>query len=163
MPIDLVRASVEEAAILTNLFQYYVYDLSDVVDTALGADGRFVLPSFEAYWSDPWRHPYLVRVDGTVAGFVLVHQRSRLTGDDKTWDIAEFFVMRKYRRHGVGTAVATRVFNSFRGKWEIRELKANAAAIAFWRSVIATYTKGDFTETLLDDERWRGPVQSFQN
>ena len=163
MQIDLALAPVQDAAVLANLFQYYVYDLSDVVDVDVAADGRFVLPSFDAYWSDPWRHPHLVRVDGTVAGFALVHQRSRLTGDAKTWDIAEFFVMRKYRRQGVGKAVATRVFDSFRGKWEVRERKANVAAIAFWRSVIAAYTKGAFTETVLDDERWRGPVQSFQN
>ena len=163
MQIDLVPASIHDAATLTNLFQYYVYDLSDVVDGDLGADGRFVVHAFDAYWSDGWRHPHLVRVDGKLAGFALVQQRSRITGDDRTWDVAEFFVMRKYRRQGVGSAVATRLFDAFRGSWEVRELKKNHAAIAFWRRVIAVYTKGDFEETLFDDDRWRGPVQSFRN
>jgi predicted acetyltransferase len=163
MQIDLLRAANHDAVSLANLFQYYVYDLSDVVETSLGADGRFHLPSLDAYWSDAWRHPHIVKVDGNLAGFALVQQRSRITGDDETWDIAEFFVMRKYRRHGVGRAVAGRVFDSFRGSWEVRERKTNLAAIAFWRRVIDAYTKGNFKETVLDDERWRGPVQSFRN
>jgi len=163
MQIDLVRASIHDAATLTNLFQYYVYDMSNLVDEELGADGRFVLRPLDAYWSDRWRHPHLVRVDGNLAGFALVQQRSRMTGDDRTWDVAEFFVMRKYRRHGVGSAIATRLFDAFRGPWEVRELEKNHAAIAFWRRVISVYTNGDFQETLVDDERWRGPVQSFRN
>jgi predicted acetyltransferase len=163
MQIDLQRALLGDKATLTNLLQYYVYDMSDFVDTEFGADGKFVVRPLDAYWTDGWRYPHLVRVDGKVAGFVLIQQRSRITGDEHTWDVAEFFVMRKYRRLGVGTTVATRVFDSFRGPWEVRELEANKPAIAFWRRVIATYTNGAFQETLLDDDRWHGPVQSFRN
>jgi predicted acetyltransferase len=163
MQIELQRALHHDAPILTNLFQYYVYDMSEIVDVDVGADGRFAPRPLDDYWSDAWRYPHIVRVDGNLAGFALVQQRSRITGDEHTWDVAEFFVMRKYRRHGVGSAVATRVFDAFRGYWEIRELKSNHAAIAFWRRVIAAYTKGNFTEAVLDDDRWHGPVQSFRN
>jgi predicted acetyltransferase len=163
MQIELVRAVPSDAGTLANLLQYYVYDLTEIVDSALGGDGRFVVPSLDAYWSDAWRHPHLVRVDGKLAGFALVQQRSRITGDETTWDVAEFFVMRRYRRQGVGTIVATRLFDSFRGRWEVRELKANLAATAFWRRVIGAYTNDTYEETLIDDERWHGPVQSFRN
>ena len=163
MQIELVRAMPDDAEALAHLLQYYVYDFTEFVDTPLGQDGRFVVPSLAAYWTDPWRHPFLVRVDGKLAGFALVHQRSHVTGDESTWDVAQFFVMRRYRRHGVGGTVATRVFDTFRGRWEVRELHANHAAIAFWRRVIDAYTSGDYEETIIDDERWRGPVQSFRN
>jgi len=163
MQIELVRAVPSDATTLANLLQYYVYDLTEVVDSALGGDGRFVVPSLDAYWTDGWRHPHLVRVAGKLAGFALVQQRSRITGDETTWDVAEFFVMRRYRRQGVGTIVATRLFDSFRGRWEVRELKANHAATAFWRRVVGAYTSGNYEETLIDDERWHGPVQSFRN
>jgi len=85
MQIDLAPASLDDAARLTNLFQFYVYDLSDIVGADCDADGRFALPSFDAYWSDAWRHPHLVRVDGKLAGFALVQGRSRITGDENTW------------------------------------------------------------------------------
>jgi predicted acetyltransferase len=163
MPIEMVRAVPNDATTLANLLQYYVYDLTEVVDSQLGADGRFVVPSVDAYWSDAWRHPHLVRVDGKLAGFALVQQRSRITGDQTTWDVAEFFVMRRYRRQGVGAIIATRIFETFRGRWEVRERTKNHAAIAFWRRVIGAYTDGNYEETLIDDERWNGPVQSFRN
>jgi predicted acetyltransferase len=163
MSIVLYPAAVADAATLARLFQYYVYDLSDVVNADLGADGRFALPALDAYWAETWRHPFLVRVDDQLAGFALVNQKSRITGDTTTWDIAEFFVMRRYRRRGVGTAIATQLFDSFRGPWEVRQLQANHAATSFWRRVIDEYTRGQFNEIALDDERWRGPVQSFRN
>ena len=102
-------------------------------------------------------------MDGKLAGFAIVHQRSRISGDTSTWDMAEFFVMRKYQRRGVGKAVATRLFEAYRGAWEVRQLAANHRAISFWRCVIAHYTRGAFTETVFDDERWRGPMQSFRS
>src|SRR5262245_43643077 len=98
MHIDLGRASNADAPILANLFQYYVHDMSEFVTMDLGPDGRYALAPLDAYWSESWRHPHLVRVDGNLAGFALVHQRSRITKDETTWDMAEFFVMRRFRR-----------------------------------------------------------------
>jgi predicted acetyltransferase len=76
-------------------------------------------------------------------------------------DVDNFFVLRKYRRKGVGAAAAMRTFDMFPRKWEVRELAKNAAAIAFWRRTVAEYTRGRYVEVTFDDERWRGPVQSF--
>lgn len=39
----------------------------------------------------------------------------------------------------------------------------NEAAQAFWKTVIASYTGGTFTETVLDNAEWRGPVLEFDN
>jgi predicted acetyltransferase len=77
--------------------------------------------------------------------------------------VAEFFVMRKYRRQGVGEQVATLIFDMFPGKWEIQETTKNLSAQAFWRKVIGRYTGGRFGEIFLNDDRWHGPVQSFDN
>lgn len=163
MNIELVRATKDSSSLLDNLIQYYVYDFSEVVGSDVADDGRFTLGPLDAYWEDSWRHPFLARVDGKYVGFALIHQRSRITANAGTWDVAEFFVMRKYRRRGVGAALASRVFDSCRGRWEVRQRPANNAATAFWRSVIAAYTKGRFEEAILDDERWGGPVQTFDN
>ncbi|HEX5401948.1 MAG TPA: hypothetical protein VFX16_06565 [Pseudonocardiaceae bacterium] len=49
-------------------------------------------------------HPVLIRASGKIAGFAIVDQVSRLTGDRDATDMAEFFVVRRWRRHGVGGA-----------------------------------------------------------
>jgi predicted acetyltransferase len=51
-------------------------------------------------------------------------------------DMSEFFVMRKYRRSGVGREAARRVFAMFPGIWQLRQVHGNDAATAFWRAVV---------------------------
>jgi predicted acetyltransferase len=75
-------------------------------------------------------------------------------------DVDEFFVLRKYRRQGIASKCATRAFDLFPRRWEVRQVVKNVAAIAFWRKTIASYTHGRFVEIMIDDERWRGPVQT---
>jgi predicted acetyltransferase len=50
--------------------------------------------------------------------------------------MSEFFVMRKYRRGGVGREAARLVFALFPGAWQVRQLHGNDAATAFWRAVV---------------------------
>ena len=90
-----------------------------------------------------------------------MEERSRLTGDLAVRDMAEFFVMRRFRRHGVGEQAAGWLFDRFPGPWEVRQKKENQPATAFWRRAIGRYTDGRFDEEELDDERWRGPPQRF--
>jgi predicted acetyltransferase len=70
--------------------------------------------------------------------------------------------MRKYRQQGVGKRVAFAILDRFPGAWEVRQTETNLPAQAFWRRVISEYTNGNYEETYLRDERWRGPIQSFR-
>ena len=162
MDVQITPASAAERDALTALVQLYAYDLSDLFSADVGDDGRYKTPPLDPYWSgDPRRHPFLIRVDGKLAGFALVHQQSRLTGDESVTDMAEFFVLRRFRRHGVGERAAAWLFDKFRGPWEVRQRSVNLPATAFWRRAIGRYSDGKFTEEQVDDERWRGPVQRF--
>ncbi len=161
METRVLAAERSDQEALRNLFQLYTYDFSEILPLDVEETGRFKEEPLEAYWSDAWRFPLLLRVDEHLAGFALVHHRSKLSTAENVWDMAEFFVLRKYRRAGVGTRAAHRIFATYAGEWEIRQRHANVAATAFWRRVISVYTGGSFREELLDDERWRGPVQRF--
>ena len=163
MNLQVTAAGPEEQARLTALFELYVYDFSETLGIDIGDDGRFRVPPLAAYWTDPRCHAFLIRVDERLAGFALVQARSRLSGDETVCDVAEFFVMRRYRRHGVGERVAGWLFDRFRGPWEVREKAENHAATAFWRRAIGRYTGGRFEEVVLDDQWWRGPVQRFDS
>jgi len=98
--ISLDPADAAEQPVLENLFQLYAYDWSELGWLDVGQSGRFADPSLAVYWQDDDRHPFLIRVDGRLAGFALIAARSRLTGAADVFDMAEFFVMRKYRRRG---------------------------------------------------------------
>jgi predicted acetyltransferase len=152
-----------ERAPLESLLQLYVYDLSALMALDVGEDGRFRTPPIDPWFGDPRCHPFVVRADGKLAGFALIQQRSRLTGDESITDMAEFFILRKFRGRKIGERVATLSFERFAGPWEVRQRSANQPATEFWRRVIGRYTGGRFSDELLDDERWRGPVQRFDS
>jgi predicted acetyltransferase len=161
--IALDPAATEERAVLDNLMQLYVYDWSEVLPLDVGDRGRFADYPLDPYFRDDWRHPFLVRVDGKLAGFALVSARSWLTGAAGVFDMAEFFVLRRYRRQGVGLAAACAAFDRFRGPWEVRQRDAATQATAFWRRAIAHYTGGRYQEVRWDDAAWTGPVQTFSS
>lgn len=154
--VELSPARPDEIAAL---FQLYAYDLSEVLAMDVEDDGRFRAYPLDHYWRDPRCHAFVIRAGGKLAGFALVQQRSRLSGDESVNDLAEFFVLRRWRKQGVGERAATWLFDCFRGRWEVRQKRENQPATAFWRRVIGRYT--NFDEEMLDDERWRGPVQRF--
>jgi predicted acetyltransferase len=164
MATTLHVAERSDSTLIENLMQFYLYDFSELLPgVRVGADGRFPPMSLSAYWQDAWRHPRLIRVDGQLAGFALVQRGGRISQDPDVWDVCEFFVMRQYRRQGVGADAALELFEQFRGRWEVRQIHANSAATYFWRAVIARHTDEQYSESTYDDERWRGPVQSFDN
>ena len=161
MQIELERALPARRDALRHLMQLYVYDFSETLGLELEEDGRFAAPALDAYWEDARRHPFFIRAGGRLAGFALVHRGSRLSGDADVWDMAEFFVLRRHRRAGVGLEAARQAFAAHRGTWEVRQRREATAATAFWRRAIGECTGGAFTEVDLDDARWRGPVQRF--
>lgn len=58
---------------------------------------------------------------------------------------------------------AFKVFDLFKGNWEIRQIKENILAQSFWRKIINEYTNDNFKETFLNNENWCGPIQVFKN
>jgi predicted acetyltransferase len=153
----------DERPVLENLVQLYCHDWSDLVPLEIGPDGRFHAIPLDPYWTDDWRHPLLVRLGETIAGFALIDEKSRLTGDPGVHVMAEFFVLRAHRRRGVGLAAAFAAFDRFKGPWEIRQREENPAATTFWRRAVGEYTRGNYREVRWEGPAWSGPVQTFES
>ncbi len=139
-PVELAPATLEQEPILANLLELYVHDFSEFVPLNLGDDGRFGYASLPLYWNEPDRHPFLVKVDRNLAGFALVKRGSEISGDHSVWDMAEFFILRGYRRRGLGSLAAEAVWKRFSGLWEVRVMHSNVAASLFWERAISDFT-----------------------
>ena len=156
-------AGPEEAPVLANLLELYAHDFSLIADLHLGQDGRYGYSRLAQYWTDPARLPFLVRVDDRPAGFALIAKGSEITGDPEVWDVAEFFVVRRHRRCGVGAAVAHALWRRHPGRWEVRVMENNPAAIAFWAAAVRDFTgrEPEPAAVSVGDRRWR--VFSFDS
>ncbi|HEX3772558.1 MAG TPA: GNAT family N-acetyltransferase [Polyangiaceae bacterium] len=161
--VVLVPVTEATRATLENLAQLYIHDWSAIVPLDVGEDGRFHQLDLTPYRDGNEHHALLVRVEDRPAGFALIHEASRLTGERGVFDMAEFFVLRRYRRQGVGLAAAFAAFDRFPGPWEIRQRDDNPDATAFWRRAVAQYTGGAYREARWESPAWTGPVQTFSS
>jgi predicted acetyltransferase len=146
--VALDRATRDEAGLLANLIELYVHDLSDVFpNIELGPDGRFGYAKLPLFWSEPERRfPFIIRCNGKVSGFVLATRGSPVSANPDVFDIAEFFVVRSWRRSGVGRSAAFLLWDQLRGAWTVRVAERNAAAGPFWADAIAKYSAGGASE-----------------
>jgi predicted acetyltransferase len=64
--------------------------------------------------------------------------------------MVDFFILKKYRRQGIGQYVAYSLFDQFPGEWQVSEIAHNLPAQAFWRKIISRYRNGDFREELTE-------------
>ena len=128
---------------LKELLNLYLYGLSDLVDADPDEQGRFEYSFLDLYWIEPDRHAFFIMVDGVVGGFVMVNAHT-FTGGDRS--IAEFFVLKRHRRKGVGAAAAVATFDRLPGEWEVWTDANNARGQAFWRATVRAYTDGAYEE-----------------
>ena len=159
MSFKLIPANQEYKNVVSTLMQFYIYDFSEFVKCDVEEDGLYkAYPHLEEYWNEKnHRFPYIIMKDEKYIGFVLV--RLIESEERNYFSIAEFFIMRKYRREGIGTSVAKQIFSLHKGQWEVYQKESNKPAQVFWTKVIDEYTKGQFKEHLEKERR----VQTFEN
>ncbi|MCY1425107.1 hypothetical protein D9M71_408870 [compost metagenome] len=134
--VELVQTGPEHAELIRNLYQFYAYESSDWEQEDVEADGRFYIHEehLARYWQEPQWSANLVLLDGLIAGFLLI-ERSELPGVDAL-ELADLFILKKYRRQGIGQALATQVLTSGAEAWLVRFYRQDETALAFWRAVL---------------------------
>jgi len=156
--VELAHIPEIARATFDNLMQLYLHDMSEYTDLQVNEEGLYPVSEYvQRYWQERGRHPFFIRTREGIAGFALVRELEK-----NCYSIAEFFVIRKLRRSGVGKSAAFQLFDRFAGEWHIAQEEQNSAAQEFWCTILAEYTGGDFEQTT-QDAHPRGPKQIFRS
>lgn len=160
-PMGISLVPSKQKVIIENLMQFYLYDFTQFLDIDLTEQGDFApYPDLHEYWTNrETRFPYLITYQHKPAGFALVDRM-----DDKAeadFYLSEFFVMKKYRRSGLGTWASHQLFDRLRGGWKVTQVSTNTPAQTFWRKTIGIYTGNQYEERV-DPERGN-PSQYFSS
>jgi predicted acetyltransferase len=163
MDVQIAPVEWDQKPVLRQLLELYNYDFSEYDDEDIGECGWYGYKYLDHYWTEGGRTPFFIRVDGKLSGLVLVNEHCYIAQEPGTKSIAEFFVMRKYRRRGIGRAVAVQVFDRFPGKWEVLQHGGNRPSYVFWEKVIGAYTDGRYEKGRVVTEDWEGQAITFDN
>ncbi|NIE72868.1 GNAT family N-acetyltransferase [Pantoea sp. Tr-811] len=149
-PIELLQTTPDQAELIRNLYQFYAYESSDWEQEDVEVDGRFYIHEdhLQRYWHSPGWSANLVLVDGFIAGFVLV-EGCELPGIDAL-ELADLFILKRYRRQGIGRAVAQELLAS-PGDWLLRCYAQDPVAAAFCRAAVAGLLR-PVQQVVLDDD-----------
>lgn len=144
MEVKIESILLEQKSVLVQLMELYNYDFSVFSGDDINEYGYFGYAHIDDYWNESGRFPYFIRVDNKLAGLVFVCSCCEYNSLSNPHNIAEFFVMQKYRRKGIGRAAATQIFDMHKGGWEVTQWAENTPAQMFWKDVIGEYTKGEY-------------------
>lgn len=135
MEVVVIEASRADRHLIENLIQFYIYDFTEFTGAAILEDGTFrSLPDLGTYWSELNKnHAYIIKANDEIAGFTLIKE---IEGTRKYNYLAHFFILRKYRRSGIGRKAAKEVLSKYQGEWELYQLENNIPAQNFWDKVI---------------------------
>lgn len=112
------------------------------LDGGSGTLRPFDTTQLDPYWRDTHHHPYWAYVGKSPVAFAVVHS---LQQTPALQDMEQFFVLKEYRRTGVGESLFRFCMQTHPGQWQIRVMQNNLPGYAFWERVIKHHTAGQYS------------------
>lgn len=146
MDLYVEEALLEDKGVLRRMLQLYLHDMSEFTGDDLDAHGEHGYKYLDNYWTEEGRYPFIFRIENKLAGFALVWRKP------EEYRMAEFSILPKYRRKGLGKLAAETVIRRFGGRWAIYQLPTNLPAQKFWDQVADEVSGGDYEEFSSSEE-----------
>ena len=140
----LEQATEKDKNVLFKLLQYSLFEESETDLNEMNENAEFDYQYFNKYFTDNDRFAYLIKEQSSnkLLGFAMVNKHTEVVSDG--WCIAEFLIIPKYRRLGIGKKVAFSLFDKFNGNWEVSPSFGSEKAFVFWKKTISEYSKNNF-------------------
>ena len=142
MNFEIIPIKEHEKEILRNLMEKYDYEFTQYTHEDVNPLGLYGYSRIDHYWTDPGRWAFFLKVDGNLAGFAMVIDYPEAGKTD--YNMAEFFVMYKDRRCGLGSFAAARLFGLFPGSWQIKYHPKNVPSAEFWNRIAEKHSQGGY-------------------
>ncbi len=139
-------AKEEQKNISKKYLDEYLIELSNYDNNIKFDDsGLPIYKWFDFYWNDKGRYPFLFYVDSEIAGISFVRELH-----ENVYEIAEFYVVPKFRGNGNALWFAGEIANKFDGEIEFSTRLTNPRAIRFWDKFA-----GSFDSVITMDNEWK--------
>lgn len=124
---------------LWNIFQKYLYEMTNYYDDPMDEDGNYHYGYFDAYFEEPDREALFLYDGSDLVGFAMLNRHSYF-GNETDHVLAEFTIFPAYRRRRLGSEAVKLLFARYPGSWEIKYNNRNTGAKALWTAVTQPYS-----------------------
>lgn len=142
--VTIEYIKIEERQVLKNLLEKYLCEFSQWDMQDIGDDGLYGYEYLDCYWTEENMYSYYIKVNGKIAGFIMVSDYPEVPEYETDFCLSEFFVLYKYRRTGCGREAVNKVLDLHHGRWQLKRHPLNIASVYFWNKVIDEYTGGNY-------------------
>lgn len=133
--IKLVSRNEKEK--LRKYFFDYLLELAQFDPTIMiDENGTPVYKWYDYYWEEGERFPFLFKIDNQFAGLALVREL-----EPKHYEIAEFYVLPKFRKDNNAIDFALLLTKFFDGKFSFSARLENLRAIKFWDKFVLRFSR----------------------
>ena len=149
------RAAPADRLWIQSVYRDYLDDLNPGTGLfpRLGEIGHREHDQIAHWFADPNPFPLVIMRGDEPVGFARVVRLGPLAAQPRIdYRLAEFFIARARRRLGIGQTAVQLILSRFAGRWEITEYLRNGTAVSFWRRVVGSYTRGRYSERIMNGE-----------
>lgn len=113
MNVQITSILAEQKELFLNLYNLYLYDLSEFSGEDLLEEGKYDPTNTYLYLERDELHPFLIQYEGEVIGFVLVCSPPYVP-EEVDYTVQELFLVKKYRGQGLAAKAVDLVLLNLR-------------------------------------------------
>jgi predicted acetyltransferase len=154
--VQIINVDYAKKEILKNLMTLYLHDLSEFSNeiNINQESGLFEFDVFDLFFEKEGLTPFFIVHEKNVIGFILLQSGPYSNQEFADYVLNSFFILKKYRRRGLGREACREFFNKFPGRYAIGQLLNNKPAILYWKNIYKTfnidfYEKEEIEEALI--------------
>ena len=134
--MKLIKINNSNIDNFNNMFEEYLEELNQYFKIEKDEYGNRRTEWLEYFYNSDFHEGYYLEIDNNLAGFCLVCDTTFYLNDNRLF-LSEFFINKKYRKNHYGKEFALKIFNYYKGNWELSVHPKNLISIKFWEKVIS--------------------------
>ncbi|WP_438349990.1 GNAT family N-acetyltransferase [Paenibacillus sp. FA6] len=132
MKVQITKITKVQKETFLNLYNLYLYDLSEFSGDELKDDGSFDPTNTYLYLEREELNPFFIIYNDKIIGFVLVCS-TPFVPEGIDFIVQELFIIKKYRGMKIAAQGVSLVLERFYGKFKVDQLMNNKLAVLFWK------------------------------
>ena len=136
--MEIRSVNPNQRKVLENLLQLYLHEMSGHYPAPYNYSNGTFDYDLDSYFTEPTHKAYYILNNNKIVGFALLIINNDFIRPQ------EMFILNQYRDKGLGSFTLKRLFDKYKGKWELKVPPHCKRLERLWTRLVKEYTKGNY-------------------